>query len=85
VKGSCEHGNEPSDSIEDTEFLDCLSDNQLLKKDSIPSTYLLKRFGIGLFEGTTPAFVLERPRKPTKNYVGLAGLRAKIPSSSSSD
>jgi hypothetical protein len=31
VKGSCEHGNEPSDSIEYWEILEQLSDWQLLK------------------------------------------------------
>jgi hypothetical protein len=31
VAGCCEHGNEPSDSIIDGEFLDYLSDRQLLK------------------------------------------------------
>jgi hypothetical protein len=34
VAGFCEHGNEPSGSIEGVEFLDCLSDCKLLKKDS---------------------------------------------------
>jgi hypothetical protein len=33
---SCEHGNKPSVSIEGGEFLDWLSDYQLLKKDSAP-------------------------------------------------
>jgi hypothetical protein len=32
--GSCEHGNELSGSINDREFLNQLSDYQLLKKDS---------------------------------------------------
>jgi hypothetical protein len=36
VAGSCEHGNEPSGSIKGGEFLDQLSDCQLLKKDSAP-------------------------------------------------
>jgi hypothetical protein len=31
VTGFCEHGNEPSGSIKDGEFLDLLSDHQLLK------------------------------------------------------
>jgi hypothetical protein len=34
VTGSCEHGNEPSVSINGGEFLDYISDYQLLKKDS---------------------------------------------------
>jgi hypothetical protein len=34
--GSCEHGNAPSGSIKGGEFLDYLSDCQLLKKDSAP-------------------------------------------------
>jgi hypothetical protein len=34
VAGCCEHGNEISDSIKGGEFLDQLSDYQLLKKDS---------------------------------------------------
>jgi hypothetical protein len=36
VAGCCEHGNEPSGSIKGREFLDKLSDCQLLKKDSAP-------------------------------------------------
>jgi len=32
MAGSCEHGNEPSGSIEDGELLDQLSDCHLLKK-----------------------------------------------------
>jgi hypothetical protein len=36
VAGSCEHGDEPSDSIKGGEFLGQLSDYQLLKKDSAP-------------------------------------------------
>jgi hypothetical protein len=35
-QGSCEHGNELSDSIKGRELLDQLSDCQLLKKDSAP-------------------------------------------------
>jgi hypothetical protein len=34
VAGCCEHGNEPSSFIKGGEFLDQLSDCQLLKKDS---------------------------------------------------
>jgi hypothetical protein len=34
--GRCEHGNEPSGSIKDREFLDKLSDCQFLKKDYTP-------------------------------------------------
>jgi hypothetical protein len=34
--GSCEHGNEPSNFIKDGEYLDCLSDCKVLKKDSAP-------------------------------------------------
>jgi hypothetical protein len=34
--GSCEHGNEPSDSIKGGELVDYPSDCQLLKKDSVP-------------------------------------------------
>jgi hypothetical protein len=36
VVGFCEHGNEPSGSIKDGEFLDYLSHYKLLKKDSAP-------------------------------------------------
>jgi hypothetical protein len=36
VAGCCEHGNEPSGSIKGGEFLDWLSDSQLLKKDTAP-------------------------------------------------
>jgi hypothetical protein len=39
VVGSCEHGNEPSDSIKGREFLDYLSDCQFLKKDPAPLNY----------------------------------------------
>jgi hypothetical protein len=34
--GCCEHGNEPLGSIKGGEFLDYLSNCQLLKKDSAP-------------------------------------------------
>jgi hypothetical protein len=34
VTGCCEHGNERPDSIKGGEFLDQLSDLQILKKDS---------------------------------------------------
>jgi hypothetical protein len=36
MTGSCEHGNEPSGPIKGGEFLDYLSDCQLLMKDSVP-------------------------------------------------
>jgi hypothetical protein len=36
VKGSCEHGNEPSGSIKGGEFLDRLSDHKIRKKDCAP-------------------------------------------------
>jgi hypothetical protein len=36
VAGLCENGNELSGSIKSREFLDYLSDYQLLKKDSVP-------------------------------------------------
>jgi len=36
VVGSCQHGNEPSGCIKDGEFLDQLSDYQLLKYNSAP-------------------------------------------------
>jgi hypothetical protein len=36
VADSCEHDNEPSGSTKGEEFLDQLSDNQLLKNESIP-------------------------------------------------
>jgi hypothetical protein len=42
VAGCCEHGNEPSCSITGGEFLDQMSDHQLLK-DSSPWSYLLRR------------------------------------------
>jgi hypothetical protein len=38
---SCEHGNEPSGSVKGWEFLDKLTDYQLLWKDSAAWTYLL--------------------------------------------
>jgi hypothetical protein len=39
--GTCEYGNEPSGSIKDGEFLDYLSNYNLLKKDSAPWSSLL--------------------------------------------
>jgi hypothetical protein len=36
VVGSYEHGNKPSGSIKDEEFLDSPCDYQLLKKASVP-------------------------------------------------
>jgi hypothetical protein len=36
VAGSYEHGNEPSRSIKGGEFLDCVSDYQLVKRASAP-------------------------------------------------
>jgi hypothetical protein len=33
--GSCEYGNEPLGSVKREKFLDCLSDYQLHKKDTI--------------------------------------------------
>jgi hypothetical protein len=41
MAGFCENGNEPSGSIKGREFLDYLSDCQLLKKDSAPWCYLI--------------------------------------------
>jgi hypothetical protein len=38
---SCEHGNEPSVSIKDEEFLDYLSDCQLLTEESGPWSKLI--------------------------------------------
>jgi hypothetical protein len=39
VAGPCEHSNEPSGSINGGEFLEWLSDCQLLKKDSAPWSF----------------------------------------------
>jgi hypothetical protein len=36
VAGSCEHGNEYLGSIKGREFLNYLTENYVLKKDSIP-------------------------------------------------
>jgi hypothetical protein len=36
VTGCCEHGDEPSDSIKGGEFLDSLSEYQLLNKKTAP-------------------------------------------------
>jgi hypothetical protein len=36
VADSCEHGNKTSDLIKDGEFLDYLSDCQILRKDCAP-------------------------------------------------
>jgi hypothetical protein len=36
MTGCCEHGNEPSCSMRGGEFLDLLSNYQLLKTDSVP-------------------------------------------------
>jgi hypothetical protein len=41
VAGSCEHGNEPSGSIKCGEFLDWLSDFQLLEEVSAPWSWLV--------------------------------------------
>jgi hypothetical protein len=41
LEGTSEHGNEPSRSIKGGEFLDYLSDCQLLKKDSAPWSQLV--------------------------------------------
>jgi hypothetical protein len=38
VRGCCEQGSEPSGSTKGGEFLNYLSDYQLLKKDSAPCT-----------------------------------------------
>jgi hypothetical protein len=40
VAGSCEHGNEASNSIEGEEFLVYLNDCQLLEKDCAPWSWL---------------------------------------------
>jgi hypothetical protein len=34
--GACENSNEPSGSFKERKFLDCVSDNQLIKKDPAP-------------------------------------------------
>jgi hypothetical protein len=39
--GSCEHGNEPSDSIKGGEFLNQLSICQLLRKDLTPWSLII--------------------------------------------
>jgi hypothetical protein len=41
VAGSCEHGNEPSGSIKCWEILGQLSNQWLLKKDSVPGGQLV--------------------------------------------
>jgi hypothetical protein len=41
VVGSCEHSNECSSSVEGREFLDCLSNFQVLK-DSASCSYLVR-------------------------------------------
>jgi hypothetical protein len=43
VSGFCDHGNEISGSIKGREFLDCLSDCQLVKKGSGPWEFILKQ------------------------------------------
>jgi hypothetical protein len=40
MAGSCEHGNESSVSIQGGGHLDKLSDYQILKRDSVPYSYL---------------------------------------------
>jgi hypothetical protein len=42
--GSCEHGNEPLDSIKGGEFLNMLSDSWLFMKDSAPRNLLDELF-----------------------------------------
>jgi hypothetical protein len=49
VAGSCKHGNEPFGSINDWEFLDWLSDYQLLKKDSAPWSWLVRLIATELY------------------------------------
>jgi hypothetical protein len=44
VAGCCEHSNEPMDSIKGGEFVDQLSDYQLLKKDSAPFSYFVMSY-----------------------------------------
>jgi hypothetical protein len=44
VEGSCEHGNERSDSIKGGEILDCLSDYYIFKKDSVYLHFLYEIF-----------------------------------------
>jgi hypothetical protein len=39
---SCEHGNEPSGSIRGGEFLECLGDYRLLKKESTPGNQYIR-------------------------------------------
>jgi hypothetical protein len=43
VADSCKHGNDPSGYTKGGEFLDQLSDNLLLNKDSVPRSYSLTR------------------------------------------
>jgi hypothetical protein len=61
VEGSCEHGNEPSGSIECWEVLECLSDSRLPKKDSAPCSYFYfvatgKRIKDGYLENRVTTF-----------------------------
>jgi hypothetical protein len=44
VAGSRDHDSESLGSIKDVEFLDQLSDYQLLTKDSVPQHWLLNAF-----------------------------------------
>jgi hypothetical protein len=43
VGGSCEHGNEPSGSIEGGEFIDWLNDCWFFKEDSTPWGWLVSQ------------------------------------------
>jgi hypothetical protein len=45
VAGSCEHGDEPSDSIKGGEFLKHLGDYKLFKKDSVPYGWIFPDSG----------------------------------------
>jgi hypothetical protein len=49
MAGSCEHGNEPSGSMKFSEILEWLSDWQLLKKDSSPSSLFVGWFALLCF------------------------------------
>jgi hypothetical protein len=58
VEGSCEHGNEPSDSINFWEALEWLNNWRLLKKDSAPSCQLVSYFLLPRQQNNTLCVVL---------------------------
>jgi hypothetical protein len=43
VDGSCEHANEPSGPVKRWEFLDCVSNSEILNGNSVPGSWLVSK------------------------------------------